>query len=183
MARATTKQPVDEIATLAHKLRELYDPGAVFVLVALNGDIQLVARGTTDDIDVSQVAGHFGGGGHSRAAAALIRNRRLDEVHAEILDMLPQIVTASVRVDALMSFGAQTIDAGERVEDAAARMQRTGYEGFPVLERGRLAGLLTRRAVDRAMSHGMAASRSAASWMQGRSRCGPMTRSRCSNSA
>lgn len=155
VARATTKQPVDEIATLAHKLRELYDPGAVFVLVALNGDIQLVARGTTDDIDVSQVAGHFGGGGHSRAAAALIRNRRLDEVHAEILDMLPQIVTASVRVDALMSFGAQTIDAGERVEDAAARMQRTGYEGFPVLERGRLAGLLTRRAVDRAMSHGM----------------------------
>lgn len=155
VARATTRQPVDEIATLAHMLRELYDPGAVFVLVALNGDIQLVARGTTDDIDVSQVAARFGGGGHRRAAAALIRDRRLDEVHAEILRLLPQIVTASVRVDALMSFGAQTIDAGERVEDAAARMRRTGYEGFPVLERGRLVGLLTRRAVDRAMSHGM----------------------------
>ncbi|WP_119071750.1 CBS domain-containing protein [Aggregatilinea lenta] len=155
IACAETVTPVDEIATLAHKLRELYDPSAVFVLVALDGDIQLVARGTTDDIDVSRIATHFGGGGHSRAAAALIRARMLPDVRRELLGLLPQVVTASVRVSALMSLGAQTIDAGERVENAAARMQRTGYEGFPVLERGRLAGLLTRRAVDRAMSHGM----------------------------
>ncbi|HML21060.1 MAG TPA: CBS domain-containing protein [Aggregatilinea sp.] len=155
IACAKTHTPVDEIATLAHKLRELFDPGAVFVLVALDGDIQLVARGTTDDIDVSRIATHFGGGGHSRAAAALIRARELSGVREELLSLLPQIVTASVRVSALMSLGAQTIDAGERVENAASRMQRTGYEGFPVLERGKLAGLLTRRAVDRAMSHGM----------------------------
>lgn len=155
IACAQTRTPVDEIATLAHKLRELYDPSAIFVLVALDGDIQLVGRGTTDDIDVSRVAIHFGGGGHSRAAAALIRARSLPDVRDDLLGLLPQVVTASVRVSALMSSGALTIDAGERVDNAAARMQRTGYEGFPVLERGRLAGLLTRRAVDRAMSHGM----------------------------
>ena len=32
-------------------------------------------------------------------------------------------------------------------------MQRYGYEGFPVVENGRVIGLLTRRAVDRALSH------------------------------
>ena len=32
-------------------------------------------------------------------------------------------------------------------------MQRYGYEGYPVVEQGRVVGLLTRRAVDRAMSH------------------------------
>ncbi len=75
LACAIAPQPVDEIATLAHKLRELYEPSAIFVLVQLNGDIQLVARGTTDAIDVSIIARRFGGGGHARAAAALIRNR------------------------------------------------------------------------------------------------------------
>jgi tRNA nucleotidyltransferase (CCA-adding enzyme) len=35
LAKAKISQPVDEIATLAHKLRELYEPGAVFVLVQL----------------------------------------------------------------------------------------------------------------------------------------------------
>jgi len=99
LARAYTQQPVDEIATLAHKLRELFEPSAVFVLVQLNGDIQLVARGTTDALDVSAIARRFGGGGHGRAAAALIRARRLDDVRAEILRVLPEIIVASVLVE------------------------------------------------------------------------------------
>ena len=32
-------------------------------------------------------------------------------------------------------------------------MQRYGYEGFPVVIDGQVIGLLTRRAVDRALSH------------------------------
>ena len=32
-------------------------------------------------------------------------------------------------------------------------MQRYGYEGFPVVDRGQVIGLLTRRAVDRAIAH------------------------------
>ncbi|MCZ7541875.1 MAG: CBS domain-containing protein [Anaerolineae bacterium] len=146
---------MDEIATLAHKLRELFEPSAVFVLVQLNGDVQLVARGTTDDVDVSRIAIHFGGGGHGRAAAALIRDRALDSVYREIQDMLPRIVQASIQVASLMSMGVQTIRASEPVVKAAEQMQRTGHEGFPVLDGGKLVGLLTRRAVDRAMSHGM----------------------------
>jgi len=155
LARAYTQQPVDEIATLAHKLRELFEPSAVFVLVQLNGDVQLVARGTTDDVDVSKIATHFGGGGHGRAAAALIRDRSLEDVHREILDLLPRIVQASIQVASLMSMGVQTIRASEPVVKASGQMQRTGHEGIPVLEGGKLVGLLTRRAVDRAMSHGM----------------------------
>lgn len=155
LACATSGEPVEEIATLAHKLRELYEPAAIFVLVKLNSDIQLVARGTTDAIDVSTIAIRFGGGGHGRAAAALIRERDLAEVRQAILDALPAIVDAPVRVEALMSVGVQTVHATERVDAAAERMQRTGHEGFPVLEGGKLVGLLTRRDVDRALSHGL----------------------------
>jgi tRNA nucleotidyltransferase (CCA-adding enzyme) len=35
-------------------------------------------------------------------------------------------------------------------------MQRFGHEGYPVVRKGRVLGLLTRRAVDRAVTHGMA---------------------------
>lgn len=155
LAFARITHPVDEIATLAHKLRELFEPAAIFVLVQLNGDIQLVARGTTDAIDVSKIALKFGGGGHSRAAAALIRSYKLADVRTEILATLPEIVVASVLVEALMSRGAQTVRADEQVKSVLARMQRTGHEGFPVEDEGRVVGLLTRRAVDRATSHGM----------------------------
>src|SRR5690606_21307860 len=61
----------------------------------------------------------------------------------------------SIQVASLMSMGVQTIRASEPVVKASGQMQRTGHEGIPVLEGGKLVGLLTRRAVDRAMSHGM----------------------------
>ncbi|MBI5957290.1 MAG: CBS domain-containing protein [Chloroflexi bacterium] len=155
LACASIGQTVDEIATLAHRVRELYESSAVFILVQLNGDIQLVARGTTDLIDVSVVAKRFGGGGHSRAAAALIHHRKLHEVRAEILEMLPHIVQASIRVESLMSMGVQTVQVHERVKTVVERMRRAGHEGYPVVDGGRVVGLLTNRAVERTMSHGM----------------------------
>lgn len=155
LAHAQVTHPVDEIATLAHKLRELYEPSAVFVLVQLNGDIQLVARGTTDAIDVSAVATRFGGGGHGRAAAALIRQQRLSVVRERILALLPAVIEASVRVEVLMSRGVQTVSSTTRVKTVLERMQQTGHEGFPVIEGDCVVGLLTRRDVDRAVRHGL----------------------------
>jgi tRNA nucleotidyltransferase (CCA-adding enzyme) len=54
-----------------------------------------------------------------------------------------------------MSRGGQTLDAAVSVAEASRRMQRTGFEGYPVVKDGRVIGLLTRRAVDRALTHKM----------------------------
>lgn len=147
----------EEISTLAHKLRELLEPSALFVLVALDDHVQLVARSATDDIDVSQVAGRFGGGGHTRAAAALVRNKTLQRVQNELLDLLPKAVQPAVTVEKIMSWGVQVLAPDTTVAEAADRMRRTGHEGYPVVEEGQVIGLLTRRAVDRALQFGMAA--------------------------
>jgi tRNA nucleotidyltransferase (CCA-adding enzyme) len=77
---------VEEISTLAHKLRDVYDPDGLFVLVEMEDSVQLVARSTTDALDVGKVSESFGGGGHDRAAAALIRGHAMDDVRAELLE-------------------------------------------------------------------------------------------------
>jgi tRNA nucleotidyltransferase (CCA-adding enzyme) len=148
----------EEISTLAHKLRDLLEPSALFVLVALDKDhrIQLVARSTTDDIDVSQVAAHFGGGGHKRAAAALVRARSLQTVREALTQLLPEIVRPSITVAQIMSRGVQVLSPNDTVADATERMRRTGHEGYPVVSEGRVLGLLTRRNVDRALQFKMA---------------------------
>jgi len=147
----------EEISTLAHKLWDVLEPSALFVLVALDNHVQMVARSTTDDIDVADIATHFGGGGHTRAAAALIRNRALESVHAELLDLLPRFVRPAVTVEQIMSRGVQVLSPDTTVAEADDRMRRTGHEGYPVVEDGKVIGLLTRRAVDRALQFGMAA--------------------------
>jgi tRNA nucleotidyltransferase (CCA-adding enzyme) len=146
----------EEISTLAHKLRDLLEPSALFVLVGLDKRVQIVARSTTDDIDVAEVAAHFGGGGHKRASAALVRERSLEQVREELLELLPRAVRSGVTVSKIMSRGVQVLSPRTIVAEAAERMRRTGHEGYPVVLAGNVVGLLTRRAVDRAMQFEMA---------------------------
>ena len=143
------------LSTIAHKLRDLLEPSGLFMFVALDGRVQLVARSTTDDIDVSVVAKHFGGGGHARAAAALIKDRSLEDVRGALLDMLHDIVQPAVTVAQVMSLGVQVLSPDDSVGNAAEHMRRTGHEGYPVVEEGQIVGLVTRRAVDRAQQFEM----------------------------
>jgi tRNA nucleotidyltransferase (CCA-adding enzyme) len=148
----------DEIASIAHRLRESLQPAGLFVLVQLEHDVQLVCRSTTAAVDVGAVARIFGGGGHSRAAAARVKDRTLAAVQPEVVAALPQAIEPLIRVTDLMSHGVQTVPPEMLVREAAVLMQRFGYEGYPVVTEpeGTLVGLLTRRGVDRAMSHEMA---------------------------
>ncbi|MDW8070610.1 MAG: CBS domain-containing protein [Anaerolineae bacterium] len=153
VATATAERYIEEISTLAHKLRDLFEPDALFLLVAMEDHIQLVARSTTDAIDVGFIAGMFGGGGHARAAAALVRGVNVEEVHAQLLDLLHRSVRPSVTVGDIMSRGVHTLSPHDTVARAAEMMARYGHEGFPVVEGGRVVGVLTRREIDKALHH------------------------------
>ncbi len=155
LAATTHTENLDEISTLAHRLRDLLEPDALFILVAFDGHVQIVARSAVEAIDVGAICQAFGGGGHARAAAALVREGSLPGLHARLLDEISRHARPAVTVEQIMSRGGQTLDAATTVAEAARRMQRTGFEGYPVVKDGRVAGLLTRRAVDRALNHKM----------------------------
>lgn len=147
-------QDVDEeLSSVAHKMRDLLDPDALFLVVTIRGGVQLIARSTSDNIDVSLIAEHFDGGGHQRAAAGLIKDRNQEEICQELKATLSKFVRPSVTVAQIMSYDPQLLRPDTPVEEAARRMQRYGYEGYPVVRAGKVIGLLTRRAVDRAISH------------------------------
>jgi tRNA nucleotidyltransferase (CCA-adding enzyme) len=146
----------EELSSLAHKLRDTFDAPAILMLVALGGHaprVQLIARSTSSNVDVGALAARFGGGGHSRAAAAILRNQTLAEAKAALLAALPDCVRPPATVAEIMSRGAQTLEPTATVREAAERMKRYGYEGYPVVSEGRVLGLVTRRAVDRAQHH------------------------------
>ncbi|HLF00617.1 MAG TPA: CBS domain-containing protein [Anaerolineales bacterium] len=146
----------EELSSLAHKLRDTFDAPAILMLVALGGHeprVQLIARSTSSNVDVGALAARFGGGGHNRAAAAILRDQTLAEAKAALLAALPDCVRPPVTVAEIMSRSAQTLEPATTVREAAERMKRYGYEGYPVVSEGRVLGLVTRRAVDRAQHH------------------------------
>ncbi len=147
----------DEISSVAHRLREALTPDGLFVLVQLGDGVQLVARSSVDEVDAGLVARELGGGGHSRAAAAMIVGGRLPDVARRVRALLPAAVKPTLRVAEVMSHGVLTVPTTTPVADIAALMQKHGHEGYPVIDDrlGSVVGLVTRRAVDRAMSHEM----------------------------
>lgn len=142
-----------ELSSIAHKIRDLLDPDALILLVKIRGGVQLICRSTLDNIDVSKIAAHYGGGGHPRAAAALIKNRSIDDLRQDLFNALPTFIKPPITVAEIMSRAPQVLAPDTPVEEALERMQRFGYEGYPVVDDGKIVGLLTRRAVDRAITH------------------------------
>ena len=156
IAAATISEPVEEISTLAHKLRDVYEPDGMFLLVQMGDQIQLVARSTSDAIDVGKLAAALGGGGHSRAAAALIHSDDLHSIFETLVYLLQSQVRPAVTVGQIMSYGTpQTLSPEVTIAEAAERMRRYGFEGFPVVEGTHIVGMLTRREIDRALHHGL----------------------------
>ena len=153
----------EEISSIAHKLRDLLDPDALFLLVRTQEGIRLIARSTSDQVNVAAVASHFDGGGHERAAAALIpeqakddsldQNKILHNVRGELINVLQSVIQPVMTVCQVMSRKPMILKPQTLVSEAYVLMQRYGYEGFPVVEGTRVVGLLTRRSVDRAVGH------------------------------
>jgi len=161
IAKAEAPELVEEVSSIAHKIRDLLDPDGLFLLVKTSEGIRLVARSTSDRINVAEIAAEFGGGGHERAAAGLIRpedlgvpeDQALDVVYTRLLETLPQKVLPAITVEQIMSPQPRVLSPETSAQEAAQLMQRYGYEGYPVVKDRRVIGLLTRRAVDRALAH------------------------------
>jgi tRNA nucleotidyltransferase (CCA-adding enzyme) len=155
---ADAPQLDDEVSSIAHKLCDLLDPDALFILVRTKEGIRLVARSISDQVNVAEIAKRYNGGGHPRAASALVKNnkenpRQLADLLRVFKDELPAFIEPAITVSQIMSKKPLTIGLDTTASQAYQLMQRFGYEGYPVVEEDQVKGLLTRRAVDRALSH------------------------------
>ncbi len=150
-----------ELSTLAHRLRNFHECDALFMVVQLNEMVQVVARSTTDAIDVGAIARSLGGGGHARAAAASIHELSTAETREQILRLLGQQDRTTITVRQIMSVGRpQMMAPDQSIDQVAVFMRRYGHEGFPVVApnadgQDRLLGVITRREADRAINHGL----------------------------
>ncbi|MBA3868126.1 MAG: CBS domain-containing protein, partial [Anaerolineae bacterium] len=110
---------------------------------------------TVDAINVGEVARLMGGGGHGRAAAATLHDRPLETIVEAIWKQLETHVSPVARVADLMSYGVQTVEATQPLSAVIRRLRQIGHEGYPVVDEGKVVGLLTRRDLDRADEHQM----------------------------
>ena len=159
VATASREEYVDDVALVAQKFQAAHDAPAFFFLVRLEGKVQLIARSRVPEIDVGAVAASFGGGGHPSAASSSIKDLTLFQARDRLVERLHRETHGRRRAGEIMASPVRTVGAEDPIRDAGDLMTRYNLNTLPVMEGRRVAGLITRPAVEKAIVHGLGAER------------------------
>ncbi|QOY36237.1 CBS domain-containing protein [Anaerobacillus isosaccharinicus] len=149
------KEYTGGLALLARKALEMTGTDALIFVVEMGKRTFIVGRSTSDRIDVLPIIKRLGGGGHPKAASAMVKNGDFQTVLETVRAHITETVKPSLIAKDIMSSPVKVISTATSIEEAAKMMLRYGHTGFPVLENGKLVGIISRRDVDKAKHHGL----------------------------
>lgn len=155
IAEASREEYVGDLSALVHKLRDMEAVAVLFVLCQMGDRLLLVARSRRPEVDVGAVLREFGGGGHSYAASASVRDMTPIEARNRLLSVLSEKAIPRRAVRDLMSVPARGVTAGDTMEEALVRLKRFGLKAAPVLRDGEVVGIVVRADAEKAVGHGL----------------------------
>lgn len=149
-------QYVDDFSVLTHQMMEMESAKVVLALAQMGDRVQLVARSRVPEkVDVGKLCSSLGGGGHSYAAAASIKDKTLPEVKAELFAVLFSTINDEITVGTQMTAPAKVVEDTDSMDTAEAVMLRYGLKAVPVVAAGsmRCVGFLEYQTAARAIGH------------------------------
>jgi tRNA nucleotidyltransferase (CCA-adding enzyme) len=152
-ANSSAKEYIDGLALITHRLVEILNSDIIFVLVNMRNKIYVVARSNRNSANVGEVLKVLGGGGHSQAASAVVRNLSLLETENKIKHELEKNIQLETLAKDIMTTPVKTLDINTTIEEANKIMLRYGHNGFPVTSDGKLVGIITRQEIYKAKHH------------------------------
>jgi tRNA nucleotidyltransferase (CCA-adding enzyme) len=155
VSEASRDSYIGDLAVLAHKIRDLENLDALVLLVRMEDRVHLVARSRVPEVDVGRLARGLGGGGHPEAASATVRELTLIQVRERVLELLPEVVQPRVTARDIWTTPVKTLPPDISLAAADEQLRRYHINAMPVVDAGRVVGLVTRQLVSRAVDHGL----------------------------
>ena len=153
IATAECSEFVPGLDIVTHRLLEVENCDAVFTVVFMQGKTHVVARSKTDNIKVNQVLKPLGGRGHDRAASVMLKEVSAADITRIILEELGRETTPALLARDIMTSPVKTVSQDISMEEAGKLMLRYGHSGMPVTDGDHIVGVISRRDVDKALTH------------------------------
>lgn len=150
LAKTAQADFVEDLAIITHRMGELYDADAAAAVVMMGDHVYFVGRSYSSEIDVGQIAQALGGGGHPRAASAVIKNETLEMAYQKVLRMFTDGHKVFQMAKDIMSSPVKTIEPTINIREVGKILIRCGHSGLPVVEGKRIIGIVSRRDVEKA---------------------------------
>ena len=148
---------VPDFAFLVHKMLKMENINAIFSIARMMDKIYIVARSRTPHVDVGAILSEMGGGGHTYAAAATLKEKTLAQIEQELFDILNRQIQSQQRAKDLMSTPPITVQSDVSCRQAADMLTRYNINALLVttLSDGheQLRGYITRQIIEKALYH------------------------------
>lgn len=147
---------VSGLANVADKLQAVFEVDVVVLVVEMEGRrTQIVGRSRLQSVDLRAALAAFAPAGHARAASAHAKNLPFAQAVEDIWLALEMTLPPEPVAQDLMSSPVRTIEAEAPVAEAVSLLHDHGHSALVVTRNGRLAGIVSRRDLDRAARHGL----------------------------
>ena len=155
IAEASVDRYIGDIAVLVHKLKDMENLDVLFVLVRMEDRVYLIGRSRLEEVNVSEIATEFGGGGHPTAASATVKGMTLVEAHDRLVNTLKEMVRPKKVARDAMVYPVKTIEPERTLEEAGEILSRYNLNILPVLDDEKVIGLISKQVVEKAEYHGL----------------------------
>lgn len=155
VALAETEKFIGGLGAIVSKLWDLENVETLICIVRTGKKTHTVMRTSSNEVDLGGVASELGGGGHRKAASFTVNESNTASVKKIVLETLKRYVNRGVLAKDIMSSPVRVVYSEMTIGEVNKIMERTGHNGLPVIEGNRLVGIVTKKAVDKAMNHGM----------------------------
>jgi tRNA nucleotidyltransferase (CCA-adding enzyme) len=155
----STENYVPDFAFLVQKMIKMENLNAIFAIARMGQKIYVVARSRISEVDVGSVATSLGGGGHTFAAAATIKDMTLAQTEHNLLASLYKTVKPKRLANDLMSSPPIMTGPDVTCRDANNTLTRYNINALLVAEKtagkDELLGYITRQVIEKAIYHSL----------------------------
>jgi len=114
-----------------------------------NDRCMVIGRSGLEGFDVGAVMRIMGGGGHAGAGSAMIRSATPDGIEVWLMEVIKDYRQLPIQISDLMSFPVDSLSPDTLMAEVASILNEKGYSGMPVIDGGRLVGIISRRDINK----------------------------------
>ncbi len=136
---------VSGASVMLQLLDDIEDTALTIVIVQMTENIYFAARTRDNDLDLLELLAPFDVRGYPAAVTAHFKGIKADELKKVIIEFLKNYLPPVITAGEAASRPVYTIQSATSLDEADRFLIEKGIKGCPVLENGQLAGMISRR--------------------------------------